>query len=150
MQHKKLPSNPPLRGGRERGRRFALQISLRGVEISNDIRPSNQSSLYKIAIPDKVRERKYPWIYCCGATLSMGEGAAGAFALFSLINTPLYTRKKWKFARQISLCGCRLCCDTRKVFIIYPHENFRYLKSKASTIIFARTVASGFTTTFSY
>ena len=35
------------------------QISLRGVEICYDTRPSNQPSLYKIVKPDKVRERNY-------------------------------------------------------------------------------------------
>ena len=91
MQHKKLPSN---RQSDERADGdLPLQISLRGVEICQDTRPSNQPSLYKVEIPYKVRERKYPWIYCCGATLSMGEGAAGAFTLVlsyceSILSTP--------------------------------------------------------------
>ena len=117
-------------------RKFASQISLRGVEICQDTRPSNQPSLYKIAIPDKVRERKYPWIYCCGATLSMGEGAAGAFItafsyseschlILLIVCLGKDVRARGDLPRK-SLCAATDNATIPDTLLIFPHMNQRY------------------------
>ena len=67
------------------------------------------------------------------ATPRKSCGAAGAFTLFSLINTLLYNVQSGNLPHKFLCATADNANIPEKVFITYPLENFRYLKSRAST-----------------
>ena len=116
------------------------QISLRGVEICYNTRPSNQPSLYEIAIPDKVWERNYFYLHILNFNTSL-----------------LQEGKKWYFLADMQLIHEVHNVCQKVICALKPRSDERARDIFGDTVCRKRQTlskscgtASGFTLVWSY